>query len=251
MSGFAWTEDMLRFMEDAARWGDYHRRLAAELAPWLPRDGRVLDAGCGQGFLTMALAPWCASVTGADRDGRALEWLRAEAGNRGLENVSTWEVDLFSAPARPGGFDAMVFCFFGSVEEILTLAGQYRPKALVMVKKAWRCHRFDAGNRPLRRYTYGEACGKLTEMGIPFAQRELKLEFGQPFRQLEDAERFFAIYKRGETCFSPEEIRARLRETGRADFPWYLPSENHLGLICVHTGEIPDEITLCDKEKTL
>jgi SAM-dependent methyltransferase len=252
MSGFTWTEDMLRFMADAASWGDYHQRLAAELAPWLPRKGQILDAGCGQGFLSLALAERCEAVVGADRDGRALECLESEARRRGVRNVSPWETDLLAAPPRPGAFTAMVFCFFGSVEEILRLGVQYRPQVLVMVKKAWRCHRFDAASTPLRRYTYGEACGKLEALGVPFSRRELSLEFGQPFRSLTDAETFFALYKRGEKRFTPEEIRAQLQETGRTDFPWYLPSENHLGLICVHTGDIPDEINLnCDKEKTL
>ena len=244
MSGFIWTEDMLRFMADAAGWGDYHQRLAAELAPWLPRDGQVLDAGCGQGFLTIALARWCAGVVGADRDGRALERLAMEARRQQLDNVRVWKTDLLAAPPRPGAFDAMVFCFFGSVEEALRLGVQCRPEKLVLVKKAWHCHRFDAASTPLRRYTYREACEKLSALGIPFLQRELRLEFGQPFRRLEDAGRFFALYRRGGKRFTPGEIRAQLQETGRTDFPWYLPSENHLGLICIQTGEIPAGIKL-------
>lgn len=47
---FQWNAEKVRFMEDAAAWGDFHARLAAELAPYLPRNGHVCDAGCGTGI---------------------------------------------------------------------------------------------------------------------------------------------------------------------------------------------------------
>ena len=48
---FYWDEERVRFMEDAAAWGDFHARLAAELAKSLPPESRICDAGCGTGHL--------------------------------------------------------------------------------------------------------------------------------------------------------------------------------------------------------
>ena len=59
---FQWNEEKLRFMEDAAAWGDFHARLAATLAPYLPGDGHICDAGCGTGHLSLARSPYVRQV---------------------------------------------------------------------------------------------------------------------------------------------------------------------------------------------
>lgn len=64
---FQWNAEKVRFMEDAAAWGDFHARLAAELAPYLPRNGHVCDAGCGTGHLALALSPYVKRVTAVGR----------------------------------------------------------------------------------------------------------------------------------------------------------------------------------------
>ena len=72
---FQWNEEKLRFMEDAAAWGDFHARLAATLAPYLPGDGHICDAGCGTGHLSLALSPYVRQVTAVDVSGEALALL--------------------------------------------------------------------------------------------------------------------------------------------------------------------------------
>ena len=63
---FRWTDDMIRYMADAGRQTDFHRRLTAELLPYLSPQDRVCDAGCGLGFLSLALAPHVRHVTAAE-----------------------------------------------------------------------------------------------------------------------------------------------------------------------------------------
>ena len=63
---FRWTDDMIRYMADAGRQTDFHRRLTAELLPYLSSQDRVCDAGCGLGFLSLALAPHVRHVTAAE-----------------------------------------------------------------------------------------------------------------------------------------------------------------------------------------
>ena len=65
---FEWNADKVRFMEDAAAWGDFHARLAAALAPYL--GGRICDAGCGTGHLSLALSPYVKQVTAVDVSGQ-------------------------------------------------------------------------------------------------------------------------------------------------------------------------------------
>ena len=85
---FQWNEEKLRFMEDAAAWGDFHARLAATLAPYLPGDGHICDAGCGTGHLSLALSPYVRQVTAVDVSGEALALLaeNCRTGIRRQEN---------------------------------------------------------------------------------------------------------------------------------------------------------------------
>lgn len=50
-----WVEDMIRFMRDASEYGTYNQELANLLAPELTRDMHICDAGCGLGYLSLAL----------------------------------------------------------------------------------------------------------------------------------------------------------------------------------------------------
>lgn len=85
---FRWTDDMIRFMADAADKTDFHRRLASELLPWLHPDDTVCDAGCGLGYLSLALAPHVRHITAAERDAAALAVLERELAARHIENVT-------------------------------------------------------------------------------------------------------------------------------------------------------------------
>lgn len=73
---FLWNEDMIRFLRDASEQSDYHRLLAGYLAERLPENAHVCDAGCGLGYLSLRLAPYCRQVTAADVSADALAVLR-------------------------------------------------------------------------------------------------------------------------------------------------------------------------------
>ena len=93
---FRWTDDMIRYMADAGRQTDFHRRLTAELLPYLSPQDRVCDAGCGLGFLSLALAPHVRHVTAADCDAQALSVLKEELAARHIENVTPLCTDIFT-----------------------------------------------------------------------------------------------------------------------------------------------------------
>lgn len=70
---------------------------------------RVLDAGCGDGLLSLALAKrhpdW--SIVGVDLREDMLAGARARAGGRGLDNVEFAAADLLQ-PLPVSGFDAVI-----------------------------------------------------------------------------------------------------------------------------------------------
>lgn len=140
---FKWTQESIAYMDDACRRTDFHRKLAAELQPYLRETDCVCDAGCGLGYLSLSLAPYVGAVTAVERDSQALAVLERELALRHIENVHPCCEDVFAhRPEKP--YDAMVFCFFGSMEEILATAARCcRGTVLAVVRNDAR-HRFPA-----------------------------------------------------------------------------------------------------------
>lgn len=227
---FKWTQESIAYMDDACRRTDFHRKLTAELQPYLRETDCVCDAGCGLGYLSLSLAPYVGAVTAVERDSQALAVLEREVKARGIANVTAVQDDVLAY--RPDTrFDAMVFCFFGSIEEILAAAARCcRGTVLAVVRNDAR-HRFSGKSRGSGRHSYDTACRILTEKGINFTTRTASFAFDQPFRSLEAARRFFELYG------GSEDWRARLVETGDPEFPWHLPSRRDFGLIVFQAGD--------------
>ena len=72
---------------------------------------------------------------------------------------------------------------------------------------------------------------------------ERELPMGQPFRTIDDARRFFQLYRRPDdtTPVTDDFLRQRLTATGREDFPLYLPQNRRFGLLRWETCEIPNQ----------
>lgn len=231
-----WTPDTVRFQRDAALYGGYHRTLAAHLVPYLPQNAHVCDVGCGLGYLSRALAPHCKRVTAIDSEPLALAVLRENT----PENIEVFEGDAFTlSPGRQ--FDAMVFCFFGTMDETLLLAKKHCSGKVIVIKRSWTQHRFSLVPTPVQRYTSSETEQYLRDRSIPFAHETLLLDMGQPLRSKDDAVRFFSAYgQAGESSvISFENIESRLQKTDEPAFPYYLPQEKPLGIFVFDASEIP------------
>lgn len=241
---FHWTDDMIRYMADAGRQTDFHRRLTAELLPYLSPQDRVCDAGCGLGFLSLALAPHVRHVTAADCDAQALSVLKEELAARHIENVTPLCTDIFTdRPAEP--YDAMVFCFFGSMDEILSVARSRCRGTVIAVKRDHRDHRFT-----VTKQTLGESHGvaaaeaRLTELNIPYELKRTAYRFDQPFRDWEEARLFFETYRRRDdaSLITDGFLREKLEPTGDAAFPWHIPVVRRAGIFVFQTSKIPEKL---------
>lgn len=225
---FEWTEERVSFMADACERTDFHTKLAALLSPYLKKTDSVCDAGCGLGYLSLALAPLVGHVTAAERDDRALDVLRRQLARRHIRNVTPLCTDVL-AYTPPVPFDAMVFCFFGSMEEILAAALRQCRGTVLAVVRDDVCHRFSGAPRAPGRHSFDAACGVLDAHGIPYTAQRAALDFPQPFRTLEDARTFLTLYGGGAPA--EDDLRTKLISTGDPDFPWQLPGVRRFGMI--------------------
>lgn len=74
---------------------------------------RVLEAGCGVGAQTIALAANSprARFTSADINSESLKVVETRLHEQGLTNVSVCQADLLDPPFAPGSFDHVFVCF--------------------------------------------------------------------------------------------------------------------------------------------
>lgn len=235
-----WTPDMVRFMDDAARFGSYDRQLCDCMLPYMDSGDTVCDAGCGLASLGMALAPHVKHVTALDINANALAAAEENRAARGLGNLEILCTDANSLPDTLL-FDDMVFCLYGEMEDILRIAAKHCRKQVFIVKRNYASHRFSVGRHPLPRDNFESACACLDAKGIPYESRTLSLEHGQPFRSTEDARRFFALYSKDSDPAQVTDVflADRLTETGNAEFPYYLPQKKELGLIRLGAAFLP------------
>jgi SAM-dependent methyltransferase len=240
---YIWSPDAIRFRVDAAEYTKYDDVIAAQILPYLPAGAHVCDAGCGLGYTSLALARRCARVTAVDSSKEALAVLRGNVERNEIKNISIVQGDLFSMRPRRR-YDAMLFCFFGRLEETLHAAKTQCEGTVFMVKKNWPNHRFTPGEVPLKRFTYQQTQLELDALGIPYSAKTFPIEMGQPFRSVEDAVQFFSIYRQQNDTLEvvPEKVKRLLCAGRSTEFPYFLPQRKTLGLIAVETKNIPEEL---------
>ena len=227
-----WYEDMVRFMRDASEYGTYNQELADMLAPYLTKEMHICDAGCGLGYLSLALAPYAGRVTAVEKNPDALAVLEENCRNLGIANIEP-RCGVIQEVLPERKYDAMVFCFFGRIQEILEIAGRQCSGTVFIITRTYTTHRFSVGSHPNGSRGYWGTREALTGLGVPFEERIFDLEFGQPFRSLEDARRFFEIYSLDEdkSAIDDEFLRSKVVDTGRADFPLYMPHLRNLAIL--------------------
>ena len=235
-----WEKDMVRFMRDASEYGTYNRELAKRITPYLNKEMHICDAGCGLGYLSLELAPHVASVTGVERHPHAAAVLAENARRSELGNVFSRCGDIGELPPETP-YDAMVFCFFGGIGEILAVSKAQCRGRVFIITRNYTNHRFSVGAH--KTGSYGRrTCRELLEKEhIPFREITLELEFGQPFRTFEDARRFYETYSKDadKAVITDAFLRDRLVALEDETFSWYMPHRRELAILMFDSNDIP------------
>ena len=237
-----WYQDMVRFMKDASEYGTYNQELVKKMVPYLTKDMHICDAGCGLGYLSLALAPHVGQVTSVEIHPNAVAVLEENCRQRGICNITACCGDLaVTMPEKK--YDAMVFCFFGHIYEILEAARNQCSGTVFIATRNYNTHRFSVGKHKTGSYGYASAREVLTAKGIPYEEEIFSLEFGQPFRSMEDVRKFYEAYSQDEdkTAITDEFLRGKVVANDHPDFPWYMPHKRDLALLRFDVKDIPEE----------
>ncbi|MDO4492301.1 MAG: methyltransferase domain-containing protein [Clostridia bacterium] len=244
MKGFVWNADSVRLYRAALEVTRFQESIAAEVLPFLNPADTVLDAGCGLGGLSLAIAPHVKQVYAVDTDRRALAELSEDIRRRSVPNITVSEGDVFSY-TPPTCADVLVCCAFGRTGEILQLAKRLGVRTVIWIKKDYTEHRFSKGVHPIGSESFLLCTEALTALGIPFTAHRFAVEAGQPLKDTEDARLFFTIYgKDGDpSVYTDEFLNSRVVPSDDPRYPLYLPHQRRLGLIVFHGKDIPSEIS--------
>lgn len=238
-----WYKDMVRFMRDASEYGTYNQELAKLLAPYLTKDMHICDAGCGLGYLSLALAPYAGRITSVEKNPDAVAVLEDNCRKLEITNI-TPRCGTIQEVIPEQKYDAMVFCFFGGIHEILETVKQQCCGTVLIITRDYTTHRFSVGSHPTGSYGYRGSRDALCALGVPFEEKNFNLEFGQPFRNLADVRTFFEIYSNDQdkSVITDEFLRSKVIETGREDFPLYMPHLRKLAILKFETADVPEKI---------
>ena len=236
-----WNEETAAFLRDASEYGDYYKCLAAWIIPHLKGNEHLCDAGCGLGYLALELSNYVNRVTAVDSSEIALQTLEEKAEDKQNIHIQCGNINYFT-PAEK--YDVMVFCFFGKMEEIAQIARTQCGGEIFVFKRNYVNHRFAVGEHPTGSDSFANAVTWLRERCIPHVSDTLSLEMGQPFHSREDARRFFSLYHPGDVAdITDAFLDSRLIETGREDFPLYLPQKREIGCLRLRVEDLSEEET--------
>ena len=231
-----WTEESAALLWRAYREGTAKQTLADRITPEIKPDARICDAGCGVGALSLEMAQRGFCVTALDISPVALGQLPAHARIEALcEDAEKHE------PEAP--YDAMVFCFFGDMPICLRMAARCCTGDMFYISRDYDMHRFSVGQHPVRYSGYRQARDLLDKMAIPYQAEECALDMGQPFRDREEARRFFMLYSRDDPAMITDTfLESKLTHTQSSEYPLYLPHMRRCGMVHVQMKDIPQAL---------
>ncbi|MGI6193397.1 MAG: class I SAM-dependent methyltransferase [Christensenellales bacterium] len=228
---FLWNPDMIRFMRDASEHTGYHRALASRIHSYLGPKPEIVDAGCGLGYLSLALSQKAGMVVAVDKNHAPLEVLKENIKKRGVTNVLPVCADLEELEL-PGARSAVVFCFCGDGKLVVNTAKRLK------ARKA-----FSIGSMRGKRDEDKESVPDLLQRhGLPHQEEFFTLSLDQPFRTEEDALLFFETYREKEpySLMSKEDFLARLQRGREGEFPLLLPIVKQLRMTVFDPADVPD-----------
>ena len=229
-----WTEESAKLLWRAYQKGAAVKTLTDLITPALRPGAQLCDAGCGVGALSLELARRGFRVTALDISAIALGQLPQH------ELITVRHEDAGKHVPKTA-YDAMIFSFFGDMEQCLRMAARCCAGDVFYISRDYDMHRFSVGKYPVRYSGYHQAMAHLDELFIPYQAQAFELDMGQPFENLEEARRFFALYSRDNdsSLITDEFLRSRLVETRDCDYPLYLPHMRRCGMVHFQVKDIP------------
>jgi hypothetical protein len=247
-----WTPGIVHFMEDASAQTRYFRELGGIVKAAVPAGSYLCDAGCGMGQLAIELAPWAGGIEAVDRSVNAISYLSGRLAMLGVTNVAPIASEMQRVrPMRT--YDYMVFSLSMGVEDAYGCARALGVQRFCVVNKVharmdaerartatalghgapgWQPRQLTPRPRRPIVYDFAAELKRLKRHGYRCSGREVELEFGQPFKSLDEAQWYYRIFRNHTYPGGIDKylLASQLEHHEGAAFPWYLPIQRHLAV---------------------
>lgn len=224
-----WNEKSIEWYLRAGEYSQYPRLVLDEIIPHLEADMTVLDIGCGPGLYALALSPLVKKIYAMDRQKIVLDTL---AGHSKASNISYLHEDWPNTTLR-GPVDVIISAFGSgqtmNSKEGITAMLNLKPKLIFLVAPGdytppfgWHADKFSE--------SADRTTDLLTELGLHYATQHLRIDFGQPVRDWEEASDFLSSFLR----ISPTQALEHAQNIA-VQHPWglYLPNPRNAVIIKV------------------
>jgi hypothetical protein len=251
----------------ASEFTGFHKKLGVLIEPYLNERWTMADIGCGLALLDFHLMNGVKSVTAIDVDGKAL----AEVERRIDEELAANHKDagkietLLADAAELGDrrWDIVLMSFFAdSTEMVGRMLSRADHRGVVVMHGYERGGIFDPVRAGKPRMTVQEMEEYLAAEGYGYRKSMVDLQFGQPFRTIEEIHTFLGeapgesreaeviksigegeeneeersdsgVFDIDNLAYSAEE---RIIKTKRYDYPYSLPRNLHTAVFIVVTS---------------
>ncbi|MCC8029730.1 MAG: class I SAM-dependent methyltransferase [Lachnospiraceae bacterium] len=237
---FTWSDESIRWYQNASEWTGYHALLAREVSEFLEPGFTVCDVGCGPGCLAVELAASVHRVAAVDVDERVLRCIRQKTAERKIGNVETVLCDYEKLP--PNCCDVAVACSFGVMEKNALSFMRLARKRLIVIKRKDPVTEDDLTpdffNCKYKRYDDEEF---LDSYQISYRLYTFDGDFGQPLHDREEALRFLEHYGPDgeELPEKPEKFLKdyEISEPG-CEYKYYIPNKKEVHMLVIEKADL-------------
>lgn len=231
---FIWTEEKIRWYQQAANYTKYYQKIFQEMKPFINKEHTVCDLGCGLGDLSIELATIAKKVTALDISTDALQVVKNKINEKQLQNIDILQNDYGKIQLVPQ-WDIVVVSFFRqNYEDFIQLLKICRKRIIVVATNGSE-QNFLPKKKKKRsnKKKIIELQQALNQYNVTYQCIERTIEFGQPFTSIEDARNYIKQYV--PDCASEvveNHINANLQaiEDEEFGYQYLLPNKKEIGI---------------------
>ena len=229
---FDWDEQVAGWYESAGAYTGYNKKLSEILLGHMEKRGSLCDLGCGLGLTDFYMAESIGQVDCFDISQLGVDYINSRARRENRDNIRAYVAD---AASISGKWENVTALFHGDLENMPKYA-DYATDRLIIVTHGRSFGNISPKGHKVKKKATVESVGEtLKNSGLSYELFEYELENGQPVKSIDDAIDYTIKFSVGDPDreTAREHIMERITETGRADFPYYLPNNKHFGVFVV------------------